>query len=170
MARGCEDHGDTSFIVGAEEGFAAGRDDIVAERGAQPRGILERERLRRIIGQHDGLAGVGAMDERPSGAGEIGGGIDVGAPRDDGYRMGDGGGQGGEDETGRRERDLAGTERAKFSFEQAQERPLAGSARRRRAGGIAACVDLDVAEETRKEVSGVDHASDFQPTRTTRQT
>ena len=30
MARGCEDHGDTSFIVGAEESFAAGRDDIVA--------------------------------------------------------------------------------------------------------------------------------------------
>jgi hypothetical protein len=57
------------------------------------------------------------MDERQGGAGEIGGGIDVGAPRDGGHGMGDGGGKRGEDETGRRECDIAGAERAKFGFE-----------------------------------------------------
>ena len=156
MPGGVHHGGDARFVVGPEEGFAAGGDEVVSENGVEERSVFEGEGLAGIVGQNDGLAGVGAVDERGGGAREVGGGVDMSTPSHDGNGLGDCGGNGCEYVAMGGERDLCGTEGGEFGGEQAEEIPLARGGGRGGRVRIAAGVDLDVAEKAGEEVGGVD--------------
>ena len=164
VACGGHDNGDAGLVVGAEQGRAAGGDDILTDRPAQERGGFNGEHLRGIVGQHDGFAVVFAVDDRLGGAGEIGRGVAMAEPRDhrDGFL----------DRRGNRaehvavlvDRHLLGADPAEFAFEEPEEVPLSGRAGSGAGGVFAARVNLHVAQEAFEEVGGVDlHADNFAP-------
>ena len=67
------DDGDTGLVVGAQQRRATGGYDILADFRQQVGRLLGREHLRRVVGQHDLAAVVGAMHDRLDAAGMEGG-------------------------------------------------------------------------------------------------
>jgi hypothetical protein len=85
VTHGGHDGGDAGLVVGAEQGGAAGGDDVVADGSRAGMGLVSTvSDLRGVVGQHDGLAVVGAVDDGLGRAGEVGRGVHVGEPGEGG--------------------------------------------------------------------------------------
>ena len=96
VAGGGHDDGDAGLVVGAEQGGAAGGDDVVALLGGEVGRLGRREHEVGCVGKADLAPVVAAVDDRPdTGRVELGRGVDVGEERD--RRGGDGAGNGRED-------------------------------------------------------------------------
>ncbi len=63
MARRRHDDGETGLVVRTQERRTAGGDDVIADLGGQVGRCLWRQHLVGRIRQHDGFAGVAAMDK-----------------------------------------------------------------------------------------------------------